>query len=208
MMEPVRVAVHAADPLTRSGLFSGLQGSPEIRVIPDGGVAPVDVTLVVVDTVNRHTLALLRSIQKRNGGRMVLVTDHVPSVDMMAMVECGVAGLFARTGATGERLAAAALAVHSGRAYLPSDLLGTLLEQVARLHREVLEPNGLNTAGLVPREVDVLRLMADGLHTAEIAKRLSYSERTVKNIVHGVMRRLNLRNRSHAVAYAMRNGVI
>jgi len=54
----------------------------------------------------------------------------------------------------------------------------------------------------------VLRLMADGMDTGEIARNLSYSERTVKNIIYAITTRLSLRNRSHAVAYAMRAGVI
>jgi DNA-binding CsgD family transcriptional regulator len=66
----------------------------------------------------------------------------------------------------------------------------------------------LTASGLSPREVDVLRLMADGLDTNEIAKNLSYSERTVKNIIYTITSRLRLRNRPHAVAYAMRAGII
>jgi len=54
----------------------------------------------------------------------------------------------------------------------------------------------------------VLRLVSDGHDTSEIATTLCYSERTVKNVLHDVTTRLNLRNRSHAVAYAMREGLI
>jgi DNA-binding NarL/FixJ family response regulator len=58
------------------------------------------------------------------------------------------------------------------------------------------------------REREVLRLIADGLGTVEIAKRLNYSERTVKNILHRLLTRMNLRNRAHAVAYALGNGLL
>jgi DNA-binding CsgD family transcriptional regulator len=67
---------------------------------------------------------------------------------------------------------------------------------------------GVNPSGLTAREVDVLRLMAEGLDTAEIAGKLCYSERTVKNVIYGITHRLKLRNRSHAVAYALRSGMI
>ena len=58
------------------------------------------------------------------------------------------------------------------------------------------------------REVAVLRLLADGLDTTGIASQLSYSERTVKHIIHGVVSRERLRNRVHAVAFALRLGVL
>lgn len=58
------------------------------------------------------------------------------------------------------------------------------------------------------RERDVLMLAADGYSTREIAVRLCYSERTIKNVLQHLTVRLNLRNRTHAVAVAMRHGWI
>jgi DNA-binding NarL/FixJ family response regulator len=63
--------------------------------------------------------------------------------------------------------------------------------------------------GLVRRsEATPERLVAAGCTTNEIARRLAFSERTVKNAIHDVTSRLQLRNRSHAVAYAVRQGLI
>jgi DNA-binding NarL/FixJ family response regulator len=56
--------------------------------------------------------------------------------------------------------------------------------------------------------VDVLRLLADGLDSAEIAQKLNYSERTIKNIVSGMMSRLGMRNRTQVVAHALRSGAL
>lgn len=61
---------------------------------------------------------------------------------------------------------------------------------------------------LTEREFDVLRLLADGDTTRDIAKHMSYSERTVKNIVHDLLAKLNCRTRAQAVATAARRGVI
>jgi DNA-binding NarL/FixJ family response regulator len=61
---------------------------------------------------------------------------------------------------------------------------------------------------LTDREYDVLRMLADGENTREIAHRLSYSERTVKNIVRDLLVKLNGKTRAHAVALAARQGVI
>jgi DNA-binding NarL/FixJ family response regulator len=58
------------------------------------------------------------------------------------------------------------------------------------------------------RELAVLRMLGEGCDTREIARRLAYSERTVKTVIQDLSQRLGLRNRSHAVAYAVRNGLI
>ena len=67
---------------------------------------------------------------------------------------------------------------------------------------------GLGLNGLTDRENTVLRLVADGLSTREIASQLAYSERTIKTVMQDLTTRLYLRNRAHAVAYAVRNGWI
>jgi DNA-binding NarL/FixJ family response regulator len=128
--------------------------------------------------------------------------------DVVIAVEAGVVGMVRRCDATPERLVAVILAAADGEGSLPPDLLGRLLDQVGSLQRQVLQPRGITFTGLATREIEVLRLIADGCDTSEIANRLAYSERTVKNVLHDVTTRLQLRNRSHAVAYALRQGLI
>ncbi len=53
-----------------------------------------------------------------------------------------------------------------------------------------------------------MKLLAEGFDTGDVGRQLFLSERTVKNIVHDVTSRLNLRNRTHAVAYALKQGLI
>lgn len=61
---------------------------------------------------------------------------------------------------------------------------------------------------LSTRDVNVLRLLADGRSTSDIAVDLAYSESTIKNIIHDLVHQLGARNRAHAVAMAIRAGVI
>ncbi|MFF4044863.1 LuxR C-terminal-related transcriptional regulator [Streptomyces sp. NPDC001816] len=63
-------------------------------------------------------------------------------------------------------------------------------------------------SALSERERSVLQLVADGHETAEIAQRLAYSPRTVTTVVHDITQRFRLRNRAHAVAYALRAGLL
>ncbi len=58
------------------------------------------------------------------------------------------------------------------------------------------------------RDLEVLRLLADGNSTAAIAEDLAYSESTIKNVIHDLVRQLGARNRAHAVAVAIRAGAI
>ena len=127
---------------------------------------------------------------------------------MVAAAEAGVSALVRRAEATPERLAQVITRVAAGEAEIPSDLLARLLGQVGKLQRQILAPRGLTFSGLTEREIEVLRLVADGMDTAEIAHHMAFSERTIKSILHDVTTRLQLRNRAHAVAYAVREGLI
>ncbi|MDQ1394446.1 MAG: hypothetical protein QOF30_3423 [Acidimicrobiaceae bacterium] len=62
--------------------------------------------------------------------------------------------------------------------------------------------------GLTIREIDVLRLIGDGYSVSGIATMLSYSESTIKKVLHGAMRNMGAKNRTHAVAIAVRAKVI
>src|SRR5262245_39492647 len=205
--EQLTVYVHADDPILRAGLASQLRPRPEVKVIDAPEPGRTSVALVVADRVAEPTLHTLRSLQ-RVGARLVLVVAELDDADLVAAVEAGVAGVVRRAEASPDRLINVVQAAAVGDGALPPDLLGPLLNQVGKLQRQVLWPRGLTFGGLAEREIEVLRLVADGLDTAEIAAKLSYSQRTIKNILHDITSRLHLRNRSHAVAYALRHGLI
>lgn len=76
------------------------------------------------------------------------------------------------------------------------------------MQQEVLAPRGLCATRLSPREREVLRRLAEGQDTAQIAESLSFSVRTIKNTLQKVMIRYQLPNRTAAVAFAMREGLI
>jgi DNA-binding NarL/FixJ family response regulator len=207
-MRRIPVYLHAADMISRAGLVSQLRPRPEVLLLDEDELARAAVAVVVSDGVGEETLQVLRSLRSHGVRQLVLVATHIDDVGLVAAVEIGVAGLLRRADASAERLVSVIGAAAAGDGSVPPDLLGRLLHQVGALQRSVLGPRGLTFSGLAEREIEVLRLVADGLDTAEIAEQLSYSQRTIKNVLHDVTSRLHLRNRSHAVAYALRNGLI
>ncbi len=208
MSDRVSVAVTAFDPISHAGIASQLRYRHEVHLVPDPAEEPPAVTIVVADRVDEQAVQAIRTAQRHGGTRVVVIATQVEGADLLAAVEAGCCGLLRRTEATPERLVAAVRAAAAGDGTLPPDLLGRLLEQVGRLQRDALAPRGLGMSGLSKREVHVLRLVADGQPTSHIARELCYSERTVKNIIHDVTTRLQLRNRAQAVAYAVREGLI
>ncbi|MEU3769690.1 LuxR C-terminal-related transcriptional regulator [Amycolatopsis keratiniphila] len=176
----IRVAVHAGDPLVLAGLRSALGGGPGITLRDDP--AKADVLVAVAGDDPRRIPA--------GSARLVLVAEHPNQAELWAAVERGLAVVVARSEATPGRLLRAVADAHAGRGDLPA------------------KPRELTLSGLSPRETEVLRLLAEGFDTGEIARRVAYSDRTVKNILHGLLSRFNLRNRTHVVAYALREGLI
>ena len=206
--ERLAVAIATADPLSRAGLAAQLQSQPGMEVVDAVDPGSAGVVVVVADDVDEETTREIRAFRSAGHERIVLLVAKVDDAGLLAAVEAGVSGVVRRSQATPGHIAAAIGAAAAGEGTLPPDLLGRLLSQVGRLQRQVLHPRGLTFAGLTEREVAVLRLLADGLDTAEVGRRLFFSERTVKNVIHDVTSRLDLRNRTHAVAYAIRQGLI
>ncbi len=207
-MEQIRVAVQATDPLSHAGLASLLQFRGDLTLLRNAQRAEADVLVVAAERLSTEVVATLRRSGAEGGAPVVLVVSDVDESDLLTAVECRVVAILPRGAVSADRLAHSVKAAASGGGVLPPNLVGELLKHVERMQRDVLTPNGLNASGLTPREIDVLRLMADGFDTNEIAGKLCYSERTVKNVIYGVTHRLKLRNRSHAVAYALRAGMI
>ena len=207
-MEAVEVAVRSSDPVTEVGAVTILAGCSQLRVLGDTERERAAVIVIVEEFAGDEVFAFLREMHVESRPYCVLVTDHFRTADLMTAIECGVVAVLPRRETGDADLVSVVLAVSRGAAYFSPSLQGTLLSQLERMRRDVLEPNGLTLSGLASRERDVLRLVADGLGTEEIAIELAYSERTVKNVLHGLMTRFGLNTRAHAVAFAMRAGVI
>lgn len=205
--ERTQVCVVASDPVSRDGAASLLRGQG-VDLVDNHRLDESVVALVVVDDLDEDSSREIRSLRRTGVDSIVVIATRVDDTGLLAAVEAGAKAVLRRSECTPHNLIGSIHAARLGEGSLPPDLLGRLLGQVGRLQRQVLSPHGLTFSGLTEREVKVLRLLADGLDTSEVGRELFLSERTVKNVVHDVTSRLNLRNRTHAVAHALRHGLI
>jgi DNA-binding NarL/FixJ family response regulator len=206
--EKTPVLVCATDPILRDGVRSALRTRDEVRLVDDDAQGTTAVALLVTDRLDDAMTHELCALQRRGYTKIVLVASELDSSEVLGAIEHGVCAVARRSDTTPYVLVRLVQAAMAGEGALPPDLLGKLLNRVSRLQRQVLDPRGIHLAGVTARETEVLRLVASGLSTKEIAEQLCYSQRTVKSILHDVTNRFQLRNRSHAVAYAIREGLI
>jgi DNA-binding NarL/FixJ family response regulator len=215
------------------GAAAYLRSRSEVRVLPVDRQNEAEVVLVLAGVVTEATLERMEAVASarsnsaadaesnsesdsgadcgsasRAGTRFVLVGDGVREHHVLRAVAYGMVSVIPRREADFDRIVSAILDVRDGRLELPTAAVGWLAQRLRSIQHDILEPHGLTCSGLETREVDVLRLLAEGMGTPEIATKLCYSERTVKNIIHGVLTRLQLRNRTQAVAYAVKSGAL
>jgi DNA-binding NarL/FixJ family response regulator len=200
----------------RRGVVASLRGLEDVEHVGeagtvaeawrDGALPEADVVLVDQDADERQ--AFIRELRTRTGASVLVCSSRQDRQEVIAAVEDGALGYLCKDTLTPEGLVASVRTAATGAGVLAPELLGDLLRVVSNTSREVLEPRGLTLSPLTAREQQVLTLLSEGHPTREVAKRLSYSERTVKNVIHDVTTKFNARTRVQAVAAAVRAGLI
>lgn len=159
--------------------------------------------MVAVDVADASALDLLHRLCDRPGARFLVVVGKKWRADLSAAQKRGVRAVVWWDFCSPDVFARSVRAVAGSEEIpLPSPLAPERAEHHVVASRGRAEPR------LNAREVDVLRLIAEGKQCDEIALELSYSERTVRYILYGAMKRLRTRNRAHAVSHAIRAGLI
>lgn len=204
----IEVTIQSDDPVIRAGIVSILRHRPELNLLRGDGPGDSSVLVLCTDVIGDQALETLRRHWRTGRGQAVLVVGQIREAELFAALECGVRAIVRRQDASPERIVRAIQSADRGAGDLPADLLGGLLGNIGRSLRGGAVPREAPLTGFSEREIDVVRLVSEGLETREIAEKLSYSERTVKNVLQGIMLRLGLRNRPHVVAYAAREGYL
>jgi len=166
------------------------------------GFRPVPVDNVDI-LIFEYSCQALREVLRLTTGRQTKLVASVQDpneADLCRLIEAGVRAVLVRNDLSVERLSSTMRSVASGVTAAPADLMVRALSHA--------RTSGVGARGLNDREREVLRWLAEGSDTLEIATGLCFSERTVKNVVHDILMKLNCRTRAHAVALATRSGVI
>jgi DNA-binding NarL/FixJ family response regulator len=159
--------------------------------------------LVIVDVDVPGVRSFMRDMRSAHDTPTLAAGSSWDANKITAVVEAGAVGVLAKESLTPETLEANVRAAMHGAGVLPSELMASVVGGPEGPSDAEAEAGPLNE-----REQQVLRLIADGHGTREVAAALSYSERTIKNVLHDVVTKLGARSRSHAVAHAVRAGLI
>jgi DNA-binding NarL/FixJ family response regulator len=209
-MNAVPVALIADDPVTYEGAAARLSLYREVTVLTPQQTRRAEVVVVLTTEVTEETMSAMEQAHRsslRGEVSAVLVANEIKDNQIFRAVSYGLVSLLYRQESDFHQIVRAVVTARAGRAQVPGVALRCLLEQVKAIqHSEA--GHRLTVSSLAARELKVLQLLADGMDTGEVASSLNYSERTVKNIIHGVVTRFKLRNRTHAVASAIRSGAL
>jgi DNA-binding NarL/FixJ family response regulator len=157
--------------------------------------------LVLVDPALPGGGDFVGAVREASGARVIVCSSDGGQEAVLGALQAGAVGYLRKDELTPESLATAVKAAASGTGVVTPDLLEHLVPKNGAAPAPV-------AAKLTDREQQVLALIAAGHQTREVAQELCYSERTVKNVLHDVVTKLNARSRSQAVAFAVREGLI
>jgi len=209
--DTITAAVLTDDLLAAEGVQSYLRSAADIRLVPRRQARTADVVVVVTNELSEQLLDRMKQIHEASvvAHQCMALICAQPTERLMTLAfRCGVVSMIPRETATCESIVAAVLASGHGSAVLSGPAIRRLEDTSREFYDIVYSEHSVAAGGLTAREVAVVRLLAEGLPTNEIAAQLNYAERTIKNIIRDVLDRHKLRNRAHAVAYAHRTGAI
>jgi DNA-binding NarL/FixJ family response regulator len=211
----IRIAIVDDHALVRSGFRMILEAQPDFDVVgeADNGRAAVDVVLassidVVLMDVRMPELdgieATARIIREKPETRVLILTTFDLDEYVARALRAGASGFLLKD-VRPAQLVDAIRVVAGGDALLAPTITRRLLDRFAASLDAGPSPD---LAGLTERELEILRLVAEGLSNAEIADRLFLGESTVKTHVSAVLRKLGVRDRVQAVIAAYDAGLV
>jgi len=207
----IKVIIADDHSIVREGLRQLIELDDEIEVIDEAAdgkqclailenVKP-DVLLLDVNMPEMNGLEVLQALKNNHSETKVLILTIHNEVDyLIKAVDLGVNGYILKDSDFAD-LKTAIVEVYNGGNYFQPSLVPYLKNSLSYVHEDL----DINLTG---RELQVLKLLATGLYNKEIADTLFISEKTVKNHVSNIFKKINVSDRTQAAIYAIKNNII
>lgn len=212
MSRPIRVLIVDDHAIVREGICSLLARHKDIQVVgqaADGQralelvsqLAP-DIILMDIQMSGMNGLEATREIHKRSPRTRVLVlTQYENKEYVLPLLRAGAVGYIPKSARANE-LINAIRTVYTEGAYLPPRITQTVVTSLSESSTVPAE------AALTEREIQVLRLVAEGLNSREIAERLNISAKTVDTHRANIMEKLGVHNTAELIRVAIQKGLV
>ena len=209
----IRVLIGARSEVARAGLASLLTADPMFQVV---GTFSIDDALTRVEDLQPEIVLLdldspsdeSLSAAIQSGGALVnssvMILTEDPESLAVDVLGSGLRAILPRY-ATPEEIITAIQAAATGLVALHPEVFDSMLSRIRPGQQSELDPSGQI---LTPREIEVLRMIAEGLGNKEIASKLSISDHTVKFHISSIFAKLGASNRAEAVTLGIRHGLI
>lgn len=214
MNKPINVMIADDHSMVREGIkqLLELDGDIIVRSEANNGRQCIelldekqtDVLLLDINMPNMNGLQVLQYIREsKKKVKVLILTIHNEVEYLVRAVEIGVDGYVLKD-SDSSLLKKAIYAVHRGETFIQPELAPLL-----KMKLDEKSSSGNSAVdSLTKREIEVLKLLAEGLFNKEIAYMLAISEKTVKNHVSNIFKKINVSDRTQAAVYAIRNNLV
>lgn len=211
---PIRVLVVDDHPVVRHGVQHLLDNDPDLEVVGEATTGPEvlkrmeaihpDVVLLDIRLPGSDGVEITQHLRRAHPDvKVIILTAYRDDEYLLGALRAGAHGYLLKQ-ASHETLAGAIRKVYGGERLLSPSLTGRILEEFEAMAREQVAEE----SELTETELRILSHIAAGDTTKEMAEKLHWSEATVNRRVQDILTKLNVSNRAHAVAEAIRRGLI
>ena len=209
----IKIMITDDHSMIREGLKNLLELDGDIKVIAEAvdgqdclnkleTVRP-DVLLLDINMPIMNGLEVLKNLKlRRNKVKVLILTVHNEVEYLLKAVEIGINGYVLKDSESAV-LKKAIISIAAGENFIQPNLIPALNAKMIEKSEDVVK-----LGNLTDREIEVLKLLAVGMYNKEVAESLEISERTVKNHVSNIFKKLDVTDRTQAAVFAIRNGLV